>query len=324
MQEIITQYETCKVIVYDKEYDLITKITQWSKLKNQNIKYINRLKKNGSTIRYFKIMNTDRENESDSLTIGRYYILYAIKEVDNGHRKNTINKLLNKYIKDRGILRDYIQHIWESRNYLKTSKAPLNDSESIMLSMMAYYLCGENESHILSDKDEKDIKNREVASFKDIGDISLGDGNYKTDGIRNGWSYNISSKKNMKKFKKVNQGATNRWKRTTTYKTNDIVSYDNNKVGKYHWKRKGLIDHEKPYDSKWCIVDTENVFEFQDNKYEISKEVSQYNIRVKKPNYDDYKLDYQMDKILVYEQDGNLFFFDQNIKQINDNMIFEV
>lgn len=88
--------------------------------------------------------------------------------------------------------------------------------------------------------------------------------------------------------------------------------------------RKGLIDKENPYISEWCVVDTENVFEFEGNKYKISEDVKQYKVRAKKPKYDDYKLDYQMDQILVYEQDDNLFFFDQNINQIENNKVIKV
>lgn len=314
MQEIITQYDTCKVIIYNKEYDLTTKIIQWSKLHNQNIKYINRLKKNGYTIQHFKIMNPN--NKSKNKTIGCYYYLYATKVIEYKHREILINKLLDGQVKDRGVLREYIQQVWQNKNGIKTSKSALNDRESIILSMMAYYLCDgfeDDDYSILSSKDEETIKRKEVASFKDISDEKLGDGNYKTDGIKNGWSYNVSSKNNMTRFKKANKGATNRWKRTNTYKMNNIVSFDNERADKYHWKRQGLINHEKPYNSKWCVVDVENVFEFSGSKYRISDSVQQYKI-----NKDNKS---QMDRILVYEQDGKLFFFDQNIEQIEDNKI---
>ena len=85
--------------------------------------------------------------------------------------------------------------------------------------------------------------------------------------------------------------------------------------------RDGLIDKSRPYVAKWCIVNTESEFIFHGNKYKISTEVKQYNPRSKKPKYDDYKNDYQMDRILVYEQDGQMFFFDQNIDRIDNDSI---
>lgn len=313
MQEIITQYETCKIIIYNKEYDLTTKITEWNKLRNQNIKYINRLRKNGDIIQHFKIMNSDKKSKNK--TIGYYYILYATKVTKQHHRNILINKLLNKQVKDRGVLKEYIQDMWQNKNGIKTSKSALNDKESTILSMMAYYLCEGQDDYntILSCKDEELIKGKEVASFKDMRDDKLGDGNYKTEGIKNGWSYNVSSKNNMKRFKKANMGASNRWKRTNTYKMNNIVSYDNERADKYHWKRHGLINHEKPYNSKWCVVDTENTFEFDNSIYKISDETQQYKI-----NKDGKS---QMDQVLVYEQDGQVYFFDQNIRQIENNNI---
>ena len=87
--------------------------------------------------------------------------------------------------------------------------------------------------------------------------------------------------------------------------------------------RKGIIDKTKSYIASWCTVDTENNFIFNNNKYKINEEVSQYTIRKKKPKFDDYKNDYQMDKILVYKQDGQMFFFDQNIDRIDNDLIIK-
>lgn len=86
-------------------------------------------------------------------------------------------------------------------------------------------------------------------------------------------------------------------------------------------KRDGTIDKTKPYIAEWCIVDTENEFEFKENKCKIDEGVAQYSIRMKKPNYDDYKSDYQMDRILVYEQENDLYFYDQNINQMSSDDI---
>lgn len=75
---------------------------------------------------------------------------------------------------------------------------------------------------------------------------------------------------------------------------------------------KGLIDKNKPYKVKWCSVNTDNEFMFDNNKYKISDKVEQYGLK------NDI---YIMDKVLVYEQYGNKYFFDQEIERIDNKFI---
>lgn len=79
---------------------------------------------------------------------------------------------------------------------------------------------------------------------------------------------------------------------------------------------KGIINPNRPYISKWCVVDTRNIFEFQNKKYMISKNIKQY--QVGKDNK------CEMDMILVFEQDGNMYFFDQDINEINEKYIYKI
>jgi hypothetical protein len=70
----------------------------------------------------------------------------------------------------------------------------------------------------------------------------------------------------------------------------------------------GVINKNKPYISKWLSVDTDNIFEFENNKFIIDKKLKQY--KVSKDNQCD------MDKILVLRQDDILRFYDMNIVDI--------
>lgn len=73
---------------------------------------------------------------------------------------------------------------------------------------------------------------------------------------------------------------------------------------------KGLIDKSKPYISKWCLVDTDNKFTFNDIGFIIDKSVEQY--KVGKDNVS------EMDTILAYyiPDKNEYYFFDENIDEI--------
>lgn len=296
-------------------------------MKKQDKSYNDRLKKNGIEIKYFKLRNPNYDGKNDKRkTIGFYYKLYAIKKISFNQRCNMVDKLLNRMTNTNCSTRDRIEYMWRNRNYKKTKRDTLFDNESIILSNLAQYLYTgfeHPENNILTDTQREIIKEKEVASFENIGNYINYDGNYKLEGEPNTWQIFISTKKRMKRFKnsKKHKGSVNRWRKTTSYKINKIYTYKNNKTGKYYFYRKGLINPNNPYTAEWCIVDTENIFEFHGNKYKINKSVKQYNTRTKKPRYDDYKNDYKMDKILVYDQDGKMYFFDQNIDRINNDLI---
>jgi hypothetical protein len=78
------------------------------------------------------------------------------------------------------------------------------------------------------------------------------------------------------------------------------------KVYKGH---EGYIDKNKPYTWRWVAVDTDNIFRFDGNKYEIDKDLDQYHC--------DPDNNCEMDKVLCYSQLGNTYFFDMKINNIN-------
>lgn len=82
---------------------------------------------------------------------------------------------------------------------------------------------------------------------------------------------------------------------------------------------KGMIDSNKPYTSAWCIIDKDNIFEFDNNEYKISSDVEQYKKTKRHPRWDDYKNIYRFDKIYCVKQDEKTLFFDQNVDILGEN-----
>jgi hypothetical protein len=71
----------------------------------------------------------------------------------------------------------------------------------------------------------------------------------------------------------------------------------------------GYVDKSRPYIWEWSVVNTDNMFEFNGQKWKIDKGVKEYMC-----NPDNQC---EMDKILCYKQDENYYFFDQKINNIS-------
>jgi len=80
--------------------------------------------------------------------------------------------------------------------------------------------------------------------------------------------------------------------------------------------RTGILDPNKPYVSEWCYVWADNTFNYGGHIYTIDAQVSQYGSTLEK-----FEEIFKMDKILVYEQENKMYFFDQSVNQINNEMI---
>lgn len=125
-------------------------------------------------------------------------------------------------------------------------------------------------------------------------------------------------KKTKTKFDKIERIFSKPDKKVITYKTIP-VSHSFSVIRQDYkiiegWE--GIISPTLPYTSNWCLVDVDNTFEFNECKYKISNEVKQYE-RNKNGEY-------EMDKILIYQQGDNLYFFDQNIDIINNEYIVKL
>lgn len=315
--EIKTEYKCYTIKINNKEIKLVYKITQYQLLKNQTGEYIKKLKKQNIQVKAFGF----KDRNTDELQI-YYYKLYSEKLFDLKYRYKRIMSVLNKINKNtKQTIIDDIIYVWESKNYHKTSKDKLKDKESTILDILgSYYLAGLEEDYILTQKKEKTIKKYEI--LKSNPKAEKLNRNFKK-GIR------IVSKEQIAKWEKENKMQTKRWKSSKTYKLNKLYSYDNHRDRHYEWDfvkerwiycnpkyqitKSGLINSEEPYVAKWCLVDTENLFEFEGNKYKIDEKVEQYKV-----NEDNMA---EMDKILVIKQYDNEFYFDQNIERINNKYI---
>lgn len=91
--------------------------------------------------------------------------------------------------------------------------------------------------------------------------------------------------------------------------------------------KKGIIDRSKPYKWEWSYVWADNVFEFDGSKYRIDDSVEQYQGKLTKMNrkkVPDMEVRYEMDKILIFEQDGQRYYFDQKINRLDNNLIHAI
>jgi hypothetical protein len=64
-----------------------------------------------------------------------------------------------------------------------------------------------------------------------------------------------------------------------------------------------------------------NEFEYKGKKFKISNNIKQYQPELKKDEDGDMIEWFNMDVIIVFEQFGELYFFDMNIKHIENQHI---
>jgi hypothetical protein len=77
--------------------------------------------------------------------------------------------------------------------------------------------------------------------------------------------------------------------------------------------RVGLIDEKNIYQSSWCTVDTDNKFWYNNDRFEIDRDIEQYQV------LKDNKC--QMDKILAIPVRDGIYFFDEHIQEVPREMI---
>lgn len=77
--------------------------------------------------------------------------------------------------------------------------------------------------------------------------------------------------------------------------------------------------------SSWCVVDTENEFTFESDRYVIDRKVKQYEVLNKavKTNgeYNNFTNSAPMSSILVVDDGEELKFFDENFVEISNDLI---
>jgi len=100
--------------------------------------------------------------------------------------------------------------------------------------------------------------------------------------------------------------------------------FNNKKVRKYKKDNKDrqkrirslsiTVDYSKPYKSKWCIVGSDNFFEFDNKIFGIEGFIEEYQGKVMR-NGD---LFYEQDKILAYVQNGKYYFYNMGYYKISE------
>lgn len=80
---------------------------------------------------------------------------------------------------------------------------------------------------------------------------------------------------------------------------------------------------------EWCLVDTENQFQFDKTSFKIDESVEQYAVHNKAvkvgSKWNDWTNDAQMDKILVIAlSDGGFEFYDEKVEEINPYYIKQI
>lgn len=90
---------------------------------------------------------------------------------------------------------------------------------------------------------------------------------------------------------------------------------------KYSRLKKMNIALKDSKKSEWCIVDTENIFEFDGKKFKIGN-VKEYKVYNKSGEVDDYTNETLMDKVLsVLNNDDKIVFYDMTCTEIDDVLL---
>lgn len=303
-----------------KTYKLLYKIEELEKIDfpkdysdKQKEKKIKQLRNGGQKI-------ITKKKKINGKIIKNYYRLYSVVEKDFNYRLKLIELIYKKpiYKQYHKIDNNELFLEYQTRqNIHKTTKDHLQDEYSLIVDIInTYLLTDEKLANSLNGFSKKEV------DFEKAIKKSIERNKRKTDNI-----YRMNAKQKMKWKKKYKKQYEN-FKKSKTHKLNSIYYSSNDIIISTEWdwinkkwieiKRKkynveGLIDVEKPYTSKWCLINTDNEFYFENQKYIIDKKVKQY--KVKRDNQ------CEMDKILCIKQDGKIYFFDMNIDQIDNKLI---
>ena len=289
----------------DKIIKLIYNIQQYKYIKNQSKKNIRNLKKSGIEVENIRINNHYY-----------YYQKYAEKKYDVNKRKKIVDAVLRINLSSGKTLEEEISEYHDNFGVKKTTKDNLFSVKYLILDILSTYLILEDDPDgliILDNNDFKKIHSKEC-EFRDE---------------------NIYYKSKDLKRKRNNEMQLKNWSKSKTYRMNEIFSYDykkeNKKYNTYYnntlqisenkndYFRDGIINKYEEYTSIWASVDVDGFFEYKDFLFRITN-YDPYKKR-KQATRDYNKNDYDMDKILVFEQYGNLYFFDMDIYQIDNKYI---
>jgi hypothetical protein len=336
-----------------KTYKLIYQICQYEKLKNQDKKHVKKLRKSG-----IKIITKKRI--INNKTFLEYFKEYAIVNKNFKYRKNLVNIILNKEIYKKESKINMIYEIYtdnsgktkktetfhlnkinnnedfllyqNTKNIDKTTKDELMDEYIIILDTISSYLMCDNKlANCININHSKEInfKNPIIKSIQR---------NRKK-------SYSPTPKQRKEEFEKwknKNKRQVKRWHKSKTYKINNLYSYTYGKTEKvWDWLKqdwveykptfnlniKRLIDPSKPYVAKWCLVDIDNNFKFNDKNFIISNDLIVYKVKNKSVyinnELNNFTNEAEMEQILCFyiPYKDKYYFFDENIDKISNKYI---
>ena len=291
MNKIKTTYSDYTIDIYNIKYKLSYKERTYQKkdIEHLNIietkKYIQELKKEG-----FKIKWIGDKFKKD------LYIIIKNEFYSFNEKLQVLNELFKIINPNNNMsLLEDINYQWVTKNFQKTTKDILMDKPAIILDVFTSYLLveGMKNNFILTRYDQKKIDKLEVVSCYN---------NAKGFVVLNSEDRN---RQKMKQLKNKYEKQIRKWKYTKTYKFNNLYILEA--------KTSGIIDTSFPYSFDWCHIDTENVFIYEDVKYQIDFSLSQY-----KCDSDNQCI---QDKILILSQNDKLYFYDMDINQIDNDLI---
>ncbi len=318
--EIRTEYDYFTIGIEGRKIKLTYRIRQYVLVKK--LKKAKHFQKKGIKLKTYGI------KRGDGKVATAYYRPYTIKLTSLKTKRRMIALILGILVGDKEMtLEEHIKGTWSNKNFYKTAKDKIVDKEARILDILSsYYLGGLEEEKIFTRDRQKAIEQKEIITLDGMTSPWY-EGNHK-EGEGRKYNWEIANMKKEKHRKYLAQ-TPKRWKSSNTYKINNLFSFNNHKNegswydwirgqwrnldSNYHYKIDRLIDGERPYKAEWCLVDTENVFKFNGEKLMIDKSVKQY--RVGRDNSS------EMEKILVLEQDGERYYFDEKINYIQNKKI---
>ncbi|MGE5438098.1 MAG: hypothetical protein ACM3O3_12870 [Syntrophothermus sp.] len=266
----------------------------------------------------YKLVYKIKKYQKESDTLKRILIYEKIISIEQ--RVKIVHAILNNVYCNGKTLIDYIDFQWNTYTYHKLTTDILNSEYFIILEILSSYLIYENDK-----KNTDNITHKKLNNYVYSKEVSTFNNNTCFNSSKSYFEISTYTELDLNEYYNTHKRTTKKWKNSKTYKLNNIFSYNkifNNSY--YDWitdtfktiehndaiSRKGIIDINIPYISKWCYVDSYNNFEFNNIKYIIDNKCNSYKG--------------SMDYILCFKQNNKYYFFDNNIDIIDNALIAEV
>lgn len=318
--EIKRDYNYLTVKIKKRKIKLTYRIREYVIVPNED--KVRNLKRNGIKLKSFGCKHLNGK----VTTV--YYKPYADKLINLEQKKRTINKIIN-LIKEEHEDKKAMEKTWYNKKLYKTSIADIMDKEAITLDLLSsYYLGGFEGDKVLSQDRLRKIQKKEYTNLISR-NMKIDEKGKETEDSKDSHTWEVRKMDKSKYEKHYKSSSNNKWSKSITFKMNNLFSYDDHKDEsfnydwmtdnweklnlEYHFKIDRIINPEKEYKAKWCLVDTKNIFEYDGQILLIDHSVNEY--KVGRDNFA------EMDKIFVIEQGDLRLYFDQNMNRIENKKI---